>query len=47
MQQLRQFLKERGKCTRDKATLLRLAKAFEQYPIVKKDMVSPTFQGFG
>ena len=33
---------ERKKCNGDKATLLRLEKAFEQYPIVKKDMVSPT-----
>ena len=38
------FKGERKKCTGDKATLLRLAKLFEQYPIVKKYMVSPTFQ---
>ena len=38
------FKGERKKCTGDKATLLRLEKAFEQYPIIKKDMVSPTFQ---
>ena len=38
------FKGERKYCTGDKVTWLRLEKAFEQYPIIKKDMVSPTFQ---